>query len=155
MNFTIETAMNIVKLFITLGAEEFYTKYFVYGNKFTEQYHVSKKAMKQVWSNIKKSELDLKNGLITEEEFDIETTKGIALAFMKNVENVTIEGQKPIRYVADLIVGQVLPMLVIITEIRENGNIEYETVAKIEEMIYDEMARVLSFYIKDDEDEGA
>lgn len=153
MNFTIEKAINIVKLFITLGAEAFYTKYFVYGNKFTEQYRVSKKAMKEVLNNVRKADLDFKNGLITEEELDVETIKGIALAFMKDVENGTIEKQKPIRYVADLIIGQVVPMLVMITEIKETGNLQYETVAEIEEMIYDEMANVLCFYIKDEENE--
>lgn len=133
---------NIIKTFMTRGAEHFYLPYYLEGDKFIKQIHVPNKEVREVVNLadecLEDEILDLELG----EELETDTVKHFCQKFVLNglldfrKDEPTGDDLSLYQYIADIIVGQPNIMLKMVADIAENGEIDEETIEEAEFNVY-------------------
>jgi hypothetical protein len=133
---------NIIKTFMTRGAEHFYLPYYLDGDEFIKQIHVPNKEVREVVNLadecLEDEILDLELG----EELETDTVKHFCQRFVLNglldfrKDEPTGNDLSLYQYIADIIVGQPNIMLKMVADIAENGEIDEETIEEAEFNVY-------------------
>lgn len=129
---------NIIKTFMAKGPEYFYLAYYLKGEDFIKQIHVSNKKVRVV-ANIAEECLedeivDFEDELITLIHF----CQKIVLTGLLDIkkDEPTEKELKLYQYIADIIVGQPNIMLKMVADIAENHEIDEETIIEAKANVY-------------------
>lgn len=133
---------NIIKTFMTRGAEDFYLPYYLDGDEFIKQIRVPNKEVREVVNLadecLEDEILDLELGA----ELETDAVKHFCQRFVLNglldirKDEPTGNDLRLYQYIADIIVGQPNIMFKIIADIAENDEIDEETIEEAEFNVY-------------------
>lgn len=129
---------NIIKTFMTRGAEHFYLPYYLDGDEFIKQIHVPNKEVREV--------ADIANECLEDEIVELEDDfiivkhfcQHIVLAGLLDIEKdkPTLNDLKLYQYIADIIVGQPNIMFKLIADTAEYNEIDEEITGEAEFNVY-------------------
>lgn len=129
---------NIIKSFIVNGAVNFYLPYYLDGEDFIKQLHVSKEDFRQAISEVRTDIEDFEDGLIEEDEVLTSIVKNWVLTGLMELEQEEPSSNelRLYQYIADIIMGNLVPMFEMTNQITECEEIEEETIEEAENNVY-------------------
>lgn len=135
---TFKQNADIIKAFMVYGAEYFYLNYYIDGEDFINNIHISKQDVKYSIALAEQAQEDFDNGYISDNEMINNIIKVKFLTSLVEIDNtkVTEEEFKLYQYLADGIVGNIEAMFTLLRDITEHKHITEETVELAEEMVY-------------------
>ena len=138
----LKESSNIIKTFMTRGAEHFYLPYYLDGDEFIKQIHVPNKEVREVADIadecLEDEILDLELG----EELETDTVKHFCQKFVLNglldfrKDEPTGDDLSLYQYIADIIVGQPNIMFKLIADTAEYNEIDEEITGEAEFNVY-------------------
>ncbi len=153
---TFKQNANIIKAFMVHGAEYFYLNYYLEGEDFINNIHVSKRDVKSSIELAEQAQEDFDNGYIGDHELVNNILKIQILTGLAEIDNtkVTKDEFEFYQCIANGIIGNIEAMFTILRDITERNHIAKETVELAEDMVYAGIRELWLFVLKTSEHEA-
>lgn len=137
--------VNIIEQFMTKGCVSFYIPYYLDGEDFVKQIHITKKDVKDTIKDTETAVEDFENGIIDEEGLIEDFAKNSVLRWIMEVEKeeTTFQELKLFQYIADIIVGQPDVMFEMTKQIAKQEYVDEKIIEIADSNVYSAICRML------------